>query len=310
MHELADQGLSQRAIARQTGHHRRTIAQWLALPVPDIPEGMPDSLSELAALPLPQQRQARRQQLREQVQALRSQRLGYVEIARRVGLHRVTVARWLQHPLNLAEQEYASATAPEVAAPPTPWSSWDEVQQVREALGQHRFLFMQRPEQLSEEEAQVVERLLSSPVGATLQVARSFLIDWYRLWSDATGTRHTLDEARTLYAAWCTNPDYQDIPTLQQALERMTPAKFERVSQFLRNPEWEATNNGAERGGRAFRHQQAPHFNFRSAPAIERAIEIAAINAKNQMTQAMHREANHCSRGRKQRVTSAVCAVA
>lgn len=310
VHELADQGLSQRAIARQTGHHRETIARWLVLPVPEVPEGMPESLSELAGLTLPQQRQARKRQLRERVHALRAQGLSYSEIARRVGLHRVTVARSLQHAVSLTEQENAEASAPEVTAPPAPWSSWDEVHQVRETLGQHRFLFIRCPERLSEDEEQVVETLLSSPVGAALQVARSFLIDWYRLWKDASGTRRTLDEARALYAAWCVNPDYQAIPILQQALERMTTTKFERVSQFLRNPEWEATNNGAERGGRAFRHRQAPHFNLRSAPAIERAIKVAAISAKNQVTQTVRREANRCSRGRKQRVASAVCAVA
>lgn len=194
--------------------------------------------------------------------------------------------------------------------PPAPWSSWDEVKQVREALGKYRFLFMRHPEDLRAGEGQVVEMLLASPVGAMLQVVRSFLIDWYHLWTDAAGTRRTLDEARALYAAWRANPNYQDIPTLQQALERMTPAKFERVSQFLRHPEWEATNNGAERGGRAFRYQQAPHFNPRSASAIERAIKVAAINAKSQATPTMHQAGNLCSRGRKQWVASVTYAVA
>jgi len=79
-----------------------------------------------------------------------------------------------------------------------------------------------------------------------------------RLWTDAKGNQRTVNEARALNMAWCTNPDHQAIPTLQQALERMMATEFERVSQFLHNPEWEATNNGAERGGRAFRHRQAP----------------------------------------------------
>ncbi len=302
VHDLADQGLSQRAIARQTGHHRKTIAQWLSQPVPDAPAGVPEHLSDLAAFPGPQQRQARRQQRRDCVYELRAQGLSYSEIARRVGVHRVTVKQWLQSDGVAVEIADAELLEDGFPAPPDPWASWDEVHQVREALGKHRFLLLRRPEHLSAEEEQIVQMLLASPAGATLQVARNFLVDWYRLWTDATGTRRTVEEARTRYAAWCTNPEYQALPQLQQVLERMTLTKFERMSQFLRNPEWEATNNGAERGGRAFRHRQAPHFNLRSTQAIEQAIVIAAINDKQRVTQTISWEGNRCSRGRKQRV--------
>ena len=68
----------------------------------------------------------------------------------------------------------------------------------------------------------------------------------------------------TSIARKMTNPTYLAEPALRRVLNRMTDARFEHLSPFLRNPRWEATNNGAERAGRAFRHGQAAHFNLRA----------------------------------------------
>ena len=51
VHELAEQGLSQRATARQTGHHRHTVKKWLNQPIPPLPENMLVELSDIAPLP-------------------------------------------------------------------------------------------------------------------------------------------------------------------------------------------------------------------------------------------------------------------
>lgn len=56
----------------------------------------------------------------------------------------------------------------------------------------------------------------------------------------------------------------------------MSAEKFVQLSHFLRSPGWEATNNGAERTARTFRHCQAAHFNLRSADAISAAVGISA----------------------------------
>jgi hypothetical protein len=79
----------------------------------------------------------------------------------------------------------------------------------------------------------------------------------------------------------------------------MASSKFEHLSPFLRYPEWEATNNGAERMGRAFRHQQAPHFNLRSQEAIAGSLVIAACKQKEAATQRPIRKPSRCLRGRK-----------
>jgi hypothetical protein len=121
-------------------------------------------------------------------------------------------------------------------------------------------------------------------VGSELEVARSFLVDWYRIWRDDEGYRRSLEDARAHYEAWQTNPTYRSISKLRRIQKRITASKFERLSQFLRNPEWKATNNGAERTGRAFRHHQVPHFNLRKKETIEYAIIVNACLHKEAAT--------------------------
>jgi hypothetical protein len=122
------------------------------------------------------------------------------------------------------------------------------------------------------EEREQLAELLNSPVGPELDTVRCFLVDWYEIWRDEEGRRRSLEDAQAHYETWRTNPAYRPVSKLKRVQERMTASKFERLSQFLRHPEWEATNNGAERTGRTFRHRQAPHFNLRTKEAIENAI--------------------------------------
>jgi transposase len=305
VHQLAQQGLSQRAIARQAGHHRRTIKDWLSQPAPALPEGMPVELSEYASLPEALQRQQKKRQLRRQVHDLAGQGLSYSAIARHVGIHRVTIKKWLQQG-PAVETEGPTVTQPDIdqAPPPAPWSDWDQVRQVQEALQEHRFLFLRRPENLIPEEKETVASLLAGPVGAELQIVYSFLGDWYDLWTDEHGQRRSLTDAQARFEAWRTNPAYQAVPPLKRVQEQMTSVKFEHLSQFLRHPDWEATNNGAERAGRAFRHRQAPHFNLRKQEFIEQAITVAACQRKEAAMQPPPQPFHTCQRGRKRRQES------
>jgi transposase len=300
VHQLAQQGLSQRAIARQTGHHRDTVKGWLGQPVPSLPEGMPAELSEHASLPETPQRKQRKRQLRSQIYDLASQGLSYSAIARKVGIHRVTVKLWLQQAPSI-EPEEPMPTQLNIAQalPPAPWTDWDEVRQIREALQEYRFLLLRRSENLIPEEREKIAFLLASPVGAQLQVIHSFLLDWYSLWTDESGQRRSQTDAHTRFEAWRTNPAYQAISPLKRIQEQMTRAKFEHVSQFLRHPDWEATNNGAERAGRAFRHRQSPHFNLRKKEFIQQAINVAACQRKEAAMRLPLKPLHTCQRGRK-----------
>jgi transposase len=305
VHHLAEQGYSQRAIERQTGFSRPTVKKWLKMKRPElsleailaVPELAPTSLSPAAL---------KRHKIRQAHEWVK-QGLSYSETARRVGTHRVTIKKWLQQPVPPAEESVSPAVAvPEPPRPPAPWVNWEQVQHIREALQEHRFLLLRRPEHLNEEEQAQVAALLASPVGAELQVGRSFLVDWYRIWKDEAGQRRTLTEAKARYEMWQTNETYAAVPMLHKVQGQVSPAKFEQLSHFLQQPEWEATNNGAERAGRAFRHRQAPHFNLRSKEAIGGAITVTACLRKEAVTKPAVLPLHTCQRGRKKRATQPI----
>lgn len=302
VHALAGQGLSQRAISQQTGHHRATIKQWLGQAIPTLPADIPTSLSDIAALPGPQQRREQRRRLLERVQALAKERMSDSAIARQTGIHRVTVKKWRQCPPPWAAEEPTPATREMELSPPTGWSTWDEVRRVREALRQHRFLLMRRPDHLNAEEQAQVDLLLASPVGRELGAVRSFLVEWFQLWRTEQGQRRTSEETTARFIAWQTNSQYRTIPHLKRIIEAMTIEKFAQLSHFLCNSAWEATNNGAERTARSFRHRQSAHFNLRSADAINAAVGIAAHLQHEKRKQPEPQPFHTCQRGRHKRV--------
>ncbi len=258
------------------------------------------------------QREAARQALRERVHALHHQGQSLHSIARETGLARQTLRRWLQQarpPLDGArrppEPQAAAAALPAaeqpLPPPPDPWTSWEEVRQVRAALIECRFLFLRRPDHLTAEQQAQLDTLLVSPGGAELQVARTFLVEWYDLWRDSTGERRSLSEAQSRYQAWHENAAYQQVAPLQRVQAAVDAAHFGRLSHFLRDAEWEATSNGAERMGRAFRHRQAPHYNLRSTQAIEDALVMGAVERKEQALAPALQRLHTCQRGRHHR---------
>lgn len=305
MHGLAAQGLSQRAIARQTGHNRNTVKRWLQQAPEFILVGATSDTP--AARPPPARaeqrvlKQSARREKLQQVHALRDQGHSYCAIARQVGLHRVTVQKWLQEelPAEVDGAAIVSEAHTDQVSPPAPWSSWEQVKQLRELLKEHRFLLLRRPEHLTGAEQAIVTTFLEQPGCADLRVARDFLIDWYRLWTDEHRQRRAVAEAQAHFEAWRTDAAYAAIPALKRIQERVTAARFQSLSQFLHDPAWEATNNGAERAGRAFRHRQAPHFNLRQAASIERSIVVTAGLRKQTLTEAQPQRLHTCQRGRR-----------
>jgi hypothetical protein len=107
-----------------------------------------------------------------------------------------------------------------------------------------------------------------------------------------------VETARARYEAWRTEARYGASAPLRRVQAQATDERFVRLSPFLRDPRWEATNNGAERQGRAFRHRQAPHFNLRSPTAIDQAVAIAARQRRAALTAAATPPAATCRRGR------------
>ena len=305
MKALDEQGYSYRAISRQTGHDRRTVKKWIQAPLPPVPDNVPEHVSAYAALPVKEQARLKKRQLKHKVHTLAQQGLSYSAIAREVGVHRVTVKDWLQQEAPSLEETVIDQSEPTTPPPPAPWSSWDEVRQIREALQEHRFLLVKRPANVTGEEQEHLDLLLNSPLGSDLQLPHNFLLDWYQLWHNDEGQRRSLSEAQERFEAWRQDQTYATVPQLKHLQARMTPAKFKKLSQFLRHPAWEATNNGAERTGRLFRHRQSSHFNLRNKESIEADLKMAARLRKQVATQPPSQPFHTCQRGRKPNQVSA-----
>jgi hypothetical protein len=83
------------------------------------------------------------------------------------------------------------------------------------------------------------------------------------------------------YPQWQDNPAYQAVGALHKIRAAVDGPRFAQLSQLLHHPTWEATNNGAERAGRAFRHVQGPHFNLRTPESINLALAAQAPMRKD-----------------------------
>jgi len=120
----------------------------------------------------------------------------------------------------------------------------------------------------------------AGPVGGELRVARAFLEEWFAIWDDDLRKRLTPDEAARRYQIWQANAAAAKLAPLRRQQQHLDMDHFRRLSAFLLDPKWECTNNAAERGGRAFRHGQHPHFRLRLVGTIEADLEVRAYLKK------------------------------
>ncbi|HET9015696.1 MAG TPA: helix-turn-helix domain-containing protein [Thermomicrobiaceae bacterium] len=182
-------------------------------------------------------RQARRQATLAQVHRLHRQGRSYSQIARQLGISPTTVGKWLREAPPAADPEteaalVATALAQEddtLPPPPTPWASWDYVRQTRQALTTARYLLLRRPDHLSTEEQAQIDAVLASPVGERLQVARTFLAEWYAIWHDEQGRRRDRDTARERHRCWHEATRYRQLLPLARAQRQARSCPFRSV---------------------------------------------------------------------------------
>ncbi|MDP8967761.1 MAG: helix-turn-helix domain-containing protein [Actinomycetota bacterium] len=264
------------------------------------------------------ERQALRGAKLAQVHQLHRQGRSRRQIARLLGISPTTVCKWLrEEPPAASPEAEAALIAPALAhegetlpPPPAPWTSWDEIRQARHALTAARYLLLRRPDHLSPEEQGQIDALLAGPLGERLRVARACLLEWYAIWRDERGQRRDRDDARARHRRWHEHPTYREILPLARVQRQLGPAHFERLSHFLDDPTWEATNNGAERTARLFRHRQAPHFALRTQTAIDDALNVGAFLRKDALTTTNDTSAARCRRGRPRHTQEVLSAVA
>jgi Transposase len=258
-------------------------------------------------------REATRQAGIRQVHELRAQGVSLHAIARQLRVTRRTVRAWLAReappqadsPLAQACPPRPAADAESVEPPPPPWRDWSQVREVAATLKQARYWLLRRPDHLTAEQQATLRALLTSPLGDQLQVTRDFLVDWYGMWREENGRRRSSADAWARYQAWRANADYAAVLPLRRVQASVDAARFRQLSHFLTNAAWEATNNGAERMGRAFRHLSASHFTLRTTPSIDTALKVRACSRKEALTTPPLVLANRSSRGRTRRVQTA-----
>jgi hypothetical protein len=223
-------------------------------------------------------------------------------IGRQLGVNHGTVRQWLKltppDPAIVAELNGTPDLLPTVEPPPVPWRDWDEVRRVREDLWGYRTLFLHQTEHLTSDEQHKLAELLACPVGHDLHVARTFLESWFAIWQDDLGQRRTPEEAEPRYRVWQTDAEASRLVPLRRQQQHLDDDHFVRLSAYLQNPAWEPTNNAAERGGRAFRHGQHPHFRLRLVRSIEADLKMRAHLKKERFCSPPPTRLHYCQRGR------------
>ena len=175
-------------------------------------------------------------------------------------------------------------------------------------LAEHHFLLTHRPDHLTPEDHVALTGLLETPAAAALRTGRAFLEDWYAIWRDNHGGRRSPTDTWTRYHAWRANPDYLALPPLKRAVDRIDAQRCAKLARVLEVPTWEATNNGAERMGRLFRHRQAPHFRLRTASSIDDSLRSWAMTRRREATELSINPAARAQRGRTPRRQPAMVA--
>jgi len=242
-------------------------------------------------------------------------------IVRQTGFARHTVRRWLRtappaektdsatppdpvSPSLVATPLVTDEARPEESGPrqppgpPPPWESWAQVRQITDDLSTHRFLFARRPDHLSDDDQACLHALLTSPIGDELRPVRAFMDDWYAIWRTQERVPRTRADAWARYQDWRDNPAYAAYPPLRRLQTQVDAAQFGKLSAFLDQAGWEATNNGAARMGRPFRHAQAPHFTLRAPEAIAGALTAQAVLRKAAAKRGVDAAAARSTRGR------------
>jgi transposase-like protein len=137
----------------------------------------------------------------------------------------------------------------------------------------HRYLIVQRQENLSERERDDLKTMLAylSP----LRVLRKFTDALHRLF----------DPNQSEHQAWCRwralrgNAEFQAIPELAEALASLEKEKFHKMIAFLRGPAGRRvlvrTNNHVERCNRKLRYMEKVRYKWRRRRTLVRFIVLA-----------------------------------
>ena len=115
---------------------------------------------------------------------------------------------------------------------------------------------------------------------------------------DEHGQRRSPAEAEQRYRAWQQDATAAEFAPLRKQQQHLDTEHFAHLSKFLYDPTWEATNNAAERAGRAFRQSQHPHFRLRKLQMIDADLKVHAYLRKERACSPPPIRLHQCQRGR------------
>src|SRR5947209_17159052 len=148
--------------------------------------------------------------------------------------------------------------------------------------------------------------MIGNPLSMWSASTCGFLEAWFAIWQDEDGHRRSPIEAEQRYHVWHEDAAAAEFAPLRKQLQHLDADHFARLSVFLHDPTWEPTNNAAERGGRAFRHSQHPHFRLRKLEMIDADLKVHAYLRKERACSPPLIRLHQCQRGRQpHRSTSA-----
>lgn len=139
----------------------------------------------------------------------------------------------------------------------------------RTLLRLQRHLFVKRRENMTSEEVQKLDELLS--LQPKVRVLRDFMDEYYALFERDGGSPRRARYRRTLLLR---KARYRRCRWLKSALALLADDNdFDRVIGFLRDPSGsEATSNHVERTNRRYRKRQKSHYRLRSDSSIRAAL--------------------------------------
>jgi len=132
----------------------------------------------------------------------------------------------------------------------------------------HRFLVVKRRENLTEREAEQLQKMLEYL--PELRLLCRFCTEVYRLFN-AEQLARVARRRRTLLER---AGDYQQVPELEEALGLLKKEKFDQMVVFLERPEGQRvkTNNHVERANRKLRFDEKVRYKWRSQRSLNRFL--------------------------------------
>ena len=142
---------------------------------------------------------------------------------------------------------------------------------VARAIGHGRYDFLRRPDKLSNQKRQELQRLANSY--EPLNDLWNFQYDFYGIYHRSISKRDALNRRDWILS----RPEYAALPNMNPVLKRLQSKRFMQTLTYWDYENLPRTSNHVEQANRRFRKRQKSHYRNRSYEAIIHMIEMDLI---------------------------------